>query len=305
MCASRFARSCLVSLAASVGAIGVAAAQVSPAQDPPANLFEMKTPPDWPESPELASGIAKQLAKSVDFGGLEKNGGAAAFVKPQTGIIYVTWLLTSEPAPDPERAVRTTLDQLRGAPGGPSVIEELEYDEKRVGQAIDIRMIWRHLANETITMSRALAWKDQESKLRLLRAECLFSESDKPEVAPVCATALETLAAAEITSGKAGELGAIAGPGAQVESGAGADGGAVAPREAPSIQAVDPNKPLYQRERDKKSGAVRGNLWLFIVGGVLIVFALWAATRGRREGEEEGGGEGDGAAGRGAGEEEE
>lgn len=292
MSASRSVRICWASALVAALASSAGAQTPAPAKSPSGESpFVMKTPADWPESPELASGIAKQLARSVDFGGLAKNGGAAAFVKPQTGIIYVTWLLTTAPADKPEETVRLTLDQLRAAPG--SSMEEVDYAETRVGQAIDVRMIWRHPANETLTLTRALVWRDAGSHIRLLRAECLFSESDKPAVAPICTEALKTLEATEITRGKVGELGAIAAPTRPEQP---PDAGAVTDSKAgPSLDAVDPKRPLYENKPEDKGG-VRDNLWLFIVGGVLILFAFWAATRGRREDDEAGDDEAEGDA---------
>lgn len=277
MSASQSVRTCWVS-ALVVAFASVAGAQ-TPAQPRAESPFVLQTPSEWPETPELAKGIAKQLARSVDFGGLDKNGGAAAFAKPQTGIIYVTWLLTTKPADKPEETVRLTLDQLRDSPGPGT--EEVEYSETRVGPAIEARMIWRHLANETLTMSRALVWRDAASNIRLLRAECLFSEVDKAAVAPVCGESLATLEATEITAGKVGELAEVAPPKGRAEE---ADAGPATgdAKAGPKVDAVDPKKPLYENKSENKS-AIRDNLWLFLVGGVLIVFAFWASTRGRRE----------------------
>lgn len=293
MSASRSARSCWAELpylclgvAAAIALFsGVAMAQAPTAETPPVETTPVETtintPDDWTKRPELAEGIGEQLAKTVDFGGLATNSGASAFVKPQTGIIYVSWLATTEPAETPEAAIRTALDQLRRSIEGMGEIAELEYREQRAGQAIEARRTWRHVANETLTMSRVLAWKSSGSQLALVRGECVFAETDREAVAPVCARALDSLSAKAIAAGAAAELGQVAAPGPAPGSEPAA--AQSAGDEGPSLRAVDPENPpkvLYTGEGKDGGGS---NLWLFIIGGVLIVAAFWAMTRGRRE----------------------
>ena len=273
MSASRSAKSSLVSLVL-VAAAGVAAAQEKNDEDPSPVQASIDTPAEWPEQPELADGIAKQLGKAVDFGGLEKVGGASAFVRPQTGIIYVTWLATTEPAEKPEAAIRAALDQLRASTEGGGETEELDYIERRAGPAIEVKRVWRHVPNQTITMSRSFFWKSPDSKLRLVRGECVFAETDQKTVAPVCEKALSTLTAEAIAGGGAGELGAVAGP-EPLAAGSALDAGS----EGPSLGPANPDTLPSELYRDDKKREGRSNLWLFVVGGILIVSAFWIMTR--------------------------
>lgn len=276
MFASRSAKRCFAS-AVLVAAVCAAVAAAAIAEEP--RVFSMATPAQWDQDIDLASNLAKLLGQTVHLGELEKTGGAAAYVKPGTGGLYISWLQATEKSDAPEPIIRKSLDELRGAVDEAGLeagqVEELEYSEHRKGNVIEARMAWRQKENETITVSRTFVWRNKQGLLRLLRGECLFAEAKRDPVAEICRSALSTLTSSEIEKGDVGELGEVAQPAddsaaepAAVDAGAAGGSGS---------SEADLRKPLYQDSDSKKSN--RSNLWIFLVGAALIAFAFYAGTR--------------------------
>lgn len=277
MFASRSASRCFASALVALALVAAAAARVAAADDG-SGFFSIATPAKWDRDIDLASKLATLLGQTVHLGDLEKTGGAAAYVKPGTGGLYISWLRATEQSDHPEAIIRESLDELRGSISEAGLeagqVEELEYREKRGGNIIEAGMAWRHKENGTITLSHTFMWQNKKGLLRLLRGECLFAEDQRDSLQPICSRALASLMASEVAKGDVGELGKVAAPAEHSAAAPSADAGASSgsgPSEA------DLKKPLYASQDSKKSN--RSNLWIFLVGAALIAFAFYAGTR--------------------------
>jgi hypothetical protein len=129
-------------------------------------------------------------------------------------------------------------------------------------------------------------WLSAKRELRLLRGECVFAEpeSDDDPAPEICRRALSTLVARELREAGAeplAELGTIAEPEA-------AAGEAPAPATTADGEAgeqgptIGPAGQLYQSPDRPASN--RKNLWIFLAGAALILFAFYSTARSRRAG---------------------
>jgi hypothetical protein len=268
--------------------VAIALVAVSPELAAESEQFSIAVPSDWEAQPGLADDLATLLATAVTLGGIEKDAGAKAYVKAGTGGLYVSWLWAQAPAEEAETIIRQSLDALRSSVKASDAdeIDEIEYNERRRGQVIDARMAWRHRGNQTVAVSRTFMWLSAKRELRLLRGECVFAEpeSDDDPAPEICRRALSTLVARELREAGAeplAELGTIAEPEA-------AAGEAPAPATTADGEAgeqgptIGPAGQLYQSPDRPASN--RKNLWIFLAGAALILFAFYSTARSRRAG---------------------
>jgi hypothetical protein len=283
MSAERFARSFFAS-----ATVAIALVAVSPELAAESEQFSIAVPSDWEAQPGLADDLATLLATAVTLGGIEKDAGAKAYVKAGTGGLYVSWLWAQAPAEEAETIIRQSLDALRSSVKASDAdeIDEIEYNERRRGQVIDARMAWRHRGNQTVAVSRTFMWLSAKRELRLLRGECVFAEpeSDDDPAPEICRRALSTLVARELREAGAeplAELGTVAEP--EAAAGEGPAPAATADGEAGEQgPTIGPAGQLYQSPDRPASN--RKNLWIFLAGAALILFAFYSTARSRRAG---------------------
>ncbi len=251
----------------------------------------INTPADWPGDSDFAKVIATQFRETLALNAYNESVGAAAYIKPQVGAVYVEWLRTRKPIDDPPALIRATLDKLRHeATGASEDINELEYRELKEGEVVEARAGWRHQANETLTVSRTLIWLTKAKHLRVVRASCLFAEVDRKKVQKVCQGVLVSLTSNDIDNGNIAQLGEI--PGAAANA---ATSTTMPPAtstntndgNAPSLQA-NPNASRVLYKNNPATGTKsKTSRWIFVVGALLIAFALFNLTQSRKSGRQE------------------
>ena len=253
-------------------------------------------PAGWERLDSLSRNVATSLEQLQLFGELPVAAGAEAFAQPGVGAFYLSWLVADAAAPSPGQAIRLALDGVRhgreqSSPQAGST-EELSWDERVEGDRVaEALHHWRHLSNETTTVTRVFGWASTAGAPRLVRAECVLSageaEAEKAcraalaavriEVPPAEAAALGPLPA----SAAAGqEPGGLALPGGEAAGAAGAAGPAGSIGPAPAGD----QKVLYQGPPPEARRDPLGR-WLVLGGGALVVLALVLTYRVRRRSE--------------------
>jgi hypothetical protein len=249
---------------------------------------EAQVPAGFEARPEHGAAIAAGLQGAEQFGGLPFAAGAEAYVdEAQGAALYLSWIVTSAKPDDDAAAVRAQLDRLRAAPReaavGAGAVEIVSWDEEATDGLVDARLTWRHLRNETVTLSRSLLYLDAAGHPAQVTAECVVRAESVAVVGEACDQALASLSvgAAERTA-----LGPLpparadqppARPAPPPPSG-------VASRQPPSLQpaaeAADGPGVIYMAPTKERS---RDHRWLFLAGGVLLVIAFLYTGRGRRD----------------------
>ena len=252
-------------------------------------------PAGWDRLDGLSRNVATSLEQLGLFGELPVSAGAEAYARPGVGAFYLSWLVADAAAPSPAAAIRRALDGVRhgreqSSPQAGST-EELSWDERveadRVAQALHH---WRHLSNETVTVTRVFAWASAAGAPRLVRAECVLSAGEaeaeeacraaldavRIEVAPAGMAALGALPASAPAPGEAGEELALSAG----EAAAGEGGPASSIGPAPAGD----QKVLYQGPPPEARRDPLGR-WLVLGGGALVVLALVLTYRVRRRAE--------------------
>lgn len=270
-----------------------------------AQPFTVTAPDGWERYPELTSNVIEVLARGDPMRGASH--GAQAHASPGKGAFYVVWIEGAAPPGDstPEALVRSAFDRIRAAPGDGAAsgeIEELAHRESRAGGAAELRLETRHVANETVTLVRALAWADSGRQVHLVKAECVVAAADLQAMRPICDRALASLEVRAAEGSEVGALGAVGEPGAgsPAETAGLADragdegGGDAADRdrlagkpaptlETPQLRPPDPaarGNVVYEAPPRKQENRGR---WLVLAGGVLLVVAFYLTTRRRGE----------------------
>jgi hypothetical protein len=232
--------------------------------------------------------VATTLQQSGAFGDKNATAGARAYAKQGTGAFYLSWLYADQPVDDPAQAVRRALDKVRdsrvaSSPEAGST-EELAYREQLDGGMAEIRLDWKHLSNETLTLVRAFAWTSAAGAPHLMKAECVISTvggAAAPEVEAACRTALDAARVA-LAGDQRGRLAALppsslAGP---ADSPAATDS-ARAPQDSLGPAPSGDQKVLYQGPPPEPKRD-RSSRWFILVGAALLLLALYLTQRARR-----------------------
>src|SRR5690606_38505582 len=153
-----------------------------------ARRFTVSPPPGWDRYPELTDHARVLLARGDPLEG--ERYGVEAWAAPGQGSLHVSWVEGAKPAAGagPEALVRAGFDRIRAgrtaAAAAPSTAETA-YREGVADGVAALHLEWRHLSNETVTLTRALAWADRERRVQLVRADCVFARSAAAEARPV------------------------------------------------------------------------------------------------------------------------
>lgn len=271
-----------------------------------ADSYEITPPPGWQSYPPLEESQSEMVRTSDPLGGLRFGVKVKAYAKPQQGAFYVTWIEADEASDELGAKIRRVFDDTRNAriatsPQAGST-EELFHSESKADNIASLNLSWRHISNETVSISRTLAWATADNKLRLVRAECVLSAGSGEEAA--CKKALESLAAktdqraeladipashaiddnrrpdalqvGDLGKGNAGEEAGDGGVSAETgDTGDGKDGPEL---KAPTTDAVVYKDPNADEEKDSGTNKI-----LIVAGGILLVVAFWFTTRRREE----------------------
>lgn len=263
--------------------------------------YGIAVPDGWEFKPGLADGLARNLAGQRHYDGKRTEIGADAYVFEGGGALYVAWIHAVEPSDRTELAVRRTFDQIRRSPSAASPLaksaELVSWREEFRDELADGRLEWRHLSNETTTVTRVLIHATPDKLLRQVRAECVMNHDAVATVRPMCEAALASLAVATPVAER-GALGAVPSAGElRVSDG---DGGEAvievdgkrhgdAPRlEAPSMRPPDEagGRIIYTGDAPApESGGT--NRWLVLGGAVLLIAGLYLTMRQRGGGGDE------------------
>lgn len=252
------------------------------------DAYRIEVPEAFEPQPRLGESLAATAATSHQLGDLPIDTGAKAWARPGHGALYVTWVAAREPSPEPEAAIRSAFDRVRESPVAASPragsTREVAYAEGADDDVAVATLEWHHLSNETVSLTRALAWASPEGAVRLVKAECVHSVADTA-ARPACEAALASLAL-EVPAAERrtlGELGASTPPARpSVTAGAGELGETAAgPSIAPPPAASD--QVLYRGPGGAESGGSSARTWI-VIGGALLAVAAWLWWRGRKQG---------------------
>ncbi len=278
-------------------ALGAAASPAS------AQEYRVTPPAGWLEMPDLAASQDQTMVAGDPFGGLRFEVKVTAHAQPGEGGFYTTWVAALEPAKNLGASVRAALDDGRSARMAASPqagsTEELSYRESIAGGIAEAQLSWRHLSNETVSHSRALVWASEDGRPRMARAECVLGVSSGTDAQTACKAALASLTPAPV--GKLGNLGTV--PAATRpderrdperfrlggESAEGQSEPSVASEQAASASEGPVLKPpsgggvVYRELPDASDGSGGINKALVLIGGLLLVAAIWYTSRRRHD----------------------
>jgi hypothetical protein len=129
------------------------------------DFFAIEVPDALPASGPLANSIARDVSRTPYFGDRPADSGADAYAAQGQAALYVWWAV-GEPTGDAAEAIRAAFDRLRQAPfeSSPQArsVTIDTWEEHLEGNVAKVAFSWRHLSNETLTLSRALAFADPE-----------------------------------------------------------------------------------------------------------------------------------------------
>jgi hypothetical protein len=258
------------------------------------DFFELDVPNALPAASPLASSIARDVARTAYFGTEPADSGAAAYASQGEAALYVWWAI-GEPANAPAEAIRAAFDRLQRAPAEASPqarsVAIDAWDEAIVGGIAHADFAWRHLSNETLNLTRALAFAGSDQRPRLVVAECVMPTRREGEVKPTCTAALASLT---ITTPEAervaldalpegeppAELAATV-PQLATGSDQGEPSGASVSSTADQPRLDAPHEGVLYERRDERGGRGDGPPWLLILGALLVAAAVYATVRSR------------------------
>lgn len=259
----------------------------------PATAFRVEAPESFAALPGLSEKLATTASQSRHFDVEEVSVAARAFGRAGLGALYVTSLEADAPSPDPEAAIRAALDRVREAPAAASPqagsTTEVAYEESVADRVAEATHEWHHMSNETIALTRALAWANEDGAVRLVKAECVYPSDADSRGGCERALASLTLTGDAADRRELGELGASRPPRAAEPAGiealeAAAAEGQPTTSEGPSLRPApsEGGRVLYQGpEGEAGGGGERPGLGWIVLGAVLIAGAFWWTTKSR------------------------
>lgn len=262
-----------------VGAVLAAGVVATPATAPVADDFAIDIPAGFSERPAMA----KRLAATTGIAGASVN--AWAYVAEAGGAgIYVTAAKTRAPAAgagaeNPASVARAVLAEVRSAPEAASPeagsTETISWKLGEGENFLDAHHQWRHLSNETTTLTRALVYVDADDGVHLVRADCVIGSAAPASLTSMCET---TLASLHLT-GPASSRKPL--PAMAIEAGGDTAAAAAAPALTTGGQPLQPGSAaLYV-------GGAGGGIspwWLAVAGGAGMVlggigYGVWRSRR--------------------------
>ncbi len=216
--------------------------------------------------------------------------------------LIVTSIATVDTSAESGRAIRRQLDSLRAEPSraslSPDETELLSWRESLGDGVVEADLAWRHIGNQTESLSRALIARARDGTLHLIRGECIRSSDSGEELLAQCRRSLDSLALvglvieplADLPEAGAEKTAAVADNGATPTETPEPDRAAPEPSapgdiRSPRFTLRDPGdlyaeKPPVVVVPATKKEDNRHKL-LFILGGLFLLVAFYLTTRSR------------------------
>ena len=289
-----------------VVASALCAATAAPALSDPGSagdVFRIDVPPTWTLLLEQSAQRTQEVraAPPIDDLADDEADDLAFHAEAQVwrgdgaGLV-VTWVVLEAPAGAPRTTARALLDHVRRAPVHASLTpgdaaERSWREDVRDGMA-DASLEWAHEPNQTVTRSRALVFQAASGRLHLVRADCVTgapAATGSQAASVACARALGSLAIVPPATARQA-LGSLPPPApmpaqspaeAEEARASASDPGNAQPSVAPSFRepAVGSNGVLVLEPGARKPD--QSHQWLYMLGGLLVVIAIYLTTRSR------------------------
>lgn len=271
---------------------GPAAAAASES-DPARDIFRIDVPQSWAYLPDVAERLAADARARSLPGDVPVLVEVQAWRGDGAGLV-VTWTKTAEAEAETGaevgRVARAMLDQVRAAPEDaglqPGDTALVSWDEQMVDGMADARMEWTHVRNQTSTLSRAVVFQVASGHLHQVRADCMLAgeAGETPHPArDTCRHVLDSLAIVPPAAER--RLLAVL-PDAEARASAGSPGdtaasGKTGAKHTPAIRepAIGPGGVLVMEPSNERRG--RSHQWMYVLGGALLLLAIYLTTRNR------------------------
>lgn len=277
--------------------------------------IDIEIPDDFVPATRNAAGAAATLNSNPHLGGLKFAGTVEARMRKDGPVtVFITTMISDEKVAYPDAAIHSEFEQLRTAPERGSLddkhVETVSWKTDLVEGGVRADLHWRHLAYETETRARALAYRVGSGHLHFVQVECIHP-LEKPEARPLGALCDQVLATMAIPEHAGAQAGAQAGDGAGSTASGGQAGIAAIPAgnnsaagDAPG--AGDPDQPVVSEERPpgnlpqltlrdpgdldaqplpamkiKKPKKRDYRQLLYLLGGILLAVGFYLTTRSR------------------------
>lgn len=290
-----------------------AAAPALPDPGAAGDVFRIDVPQTWAPLPEQSARLTEEARAAPAVEDLRFYVEAQAWRGAGAGLV-VTWVELEAPAGAPRTTARALLDHVRRAPVhaslAPGDAAERSWREDMRDGVADAHLTWAHERNQTVTRSRALVFQAASGRLHLVRADCVTGALDPAgsqaapaktqEVSPGAAACDRLLASLAIVPPAAERqpLGTLPPPAlaqtpAQPEEARPPASGAPSTTSSttPSFREPAPgsNGVLLLEPGARKPD--QSHQWLYMLGGLLVVIAIYLTTRSSGAGPAEDGSE--------------
>ena len=251
---------------------------------PPPTWFHIEVPKSWRSLLDRQT-IASDLKEQSHFDGLKTSSGAGTYASPDgapaSGALIVSWVSAIEPASDVGRSLQTQFDRFFAAPeaaGGENTNKIVAKSHKTGDTFVEAGLEWQHTDNETIVVSRAVAYVDKAGHPHFATADCIMQRGVTSAARATCEAAVDTLTVAVTAEKRApiAPLPAKRAPDRVVAASHDPTQPDQAPRPPTSIGPSSPG--VIAIEAPKKP---RDYKWLMFIGFGVLAFAFLYTSKGR------------------------
>lgn len=273
-----------------------------------ARIIDIEIPQDFVAATKSAAGAAATLNGERHLGGLKFAGSVEAQMRKEGPVtLFITSMVSAEKVAYPDASIHSEFELLRTSPErgvlNDADVKAVSWATELVGGGARADLHWRHLAYETETHARALAFRVESGQLHYSQAECIHplepTETGTGPLSVLCKSILATMAIPDTKSGSrpAVSAAAIAGQGANAagdaaapvgppitEPAVGTGGTLPADGNLPQMTLRDPGElgdaplPVIPVSKPKERNYRQ---LLYIIGGILLVLAFYFTTRSR------------------------
>lgn len=259
----------------------------------------VRIPDGWDVLPDAAETLGKDLRSLTRMGdrirGRVDIWGPAG-PSPARATLVITWIESLEPMPDRASVFRAEIDRIRSIPRtaslAPGDTRVLSWSEAIEAGVAGTRLEWHHVDNHIVNLSRMLIFQTRAGRVYEAHVECIRGDSVEPGLESLCRKTLESLRV-QPPGSPIEPLTSIGWPDSAREDGV----------ELPD-PAFSGQTPIVPEATLRDPGAltVKGvdvpvitvprrdhgsyHRWLYVFGGILLVTAMYLATRGRRRPED-------------------
>lgn len=284
-----------------------AAAPALPDPGAAGDVFRIDVPRTWAPLPEQSVRLTEEARAAPAVEDLRFHVEAQAWRGDGAGLV-VTWVELEAPAGAPRTTARALLDHVRRAPVHASLapgdaVERSWREDMRDGMA-DAHLTWAHERNQTVTRSRALVFQSVSGRLHLVRADCVTGALDPAgsQAPPAKAQEASPGGGAAACDHVLASL-AIVPPAAERQPLGTLPPPALAPPPAPPpVQPEEAHPPAsgapstpssttpsFREPAPGSNGVLllepgarkpdQSHQWLYMLGGLLVVIAIYLTTR--------------------------